>query len=142
MGATRIRGTWALAALAIAAAAGQDQAQAGAKRELVVFLSPGSSSLDLAKRLEPRADMRVRVVLVIGDFRKAGAWIDDDSTREFFKTLEKAGLLKQGAALFDEEGLDLARKLGIARVPAVALLERGKAQVAYGAGVNLAEMLK
>ncbi len=123
--------------------AAQEGRQPARPRELVLFVSPGTpAASDAARRLRARGGVRTRVVILVNDFAKAGAWVDDDDARGFFKTLQESGLLTEGAPLFDEEGLELAKRLGIAKLPAFAVVDGGTVRLAYGAGVDVAEILK
>ena len=148
MRAMRVRWAWtflwaaSIGAVAWAAQAVRHQ-ETSRPRELVLFVSPGSATAaDAARQLRARGGARTRVVLLVNDFMKAGAWIDDDAARSLFKTLQESGLLTEGAPLFDEEGLDLAKRLGVTKLPAFAVVDGGTARLAYGAGVDVAEMLK
>lgn len=96
-----------------------------------VFLSPdGPEATPIFKQLEGR---RVRTVLLVE--RYFGSREPSDA---FLATVQAAGELRA----FDEEGLRMARRLNIRRVPAVAVLRDDHAHVATGTKVNVPELLR
>ena len=96
-----------------------------------VFLSPDApDAAPLFKQLEGQ---RVRPVLLVE--RYFGSREPADA---FLSTVQAAGDLRA----FDEEGLRMARRWKIRRVPAVAVARGDRVHVAAGTKVNVQELLR
>ena len=63
---------------------------------------------------------------------------DREPSEAFLATVQVAGDLRA----FDEEGLRMARRLNIRRVPTVAVVRDDHAHVATGTKVNVLELLR
>ena len=80
--------------------------------------------------------------LLVEDWRGLGRLKTDSPLVRTFENL-KAILGKDlGISLYDEEGLRLAKAWHVTRLPALAVLARGKAHVAFGTRVDPLELLK
>jgi hypothetical protein len=95
-----------------------------------VFFSPDGP--DAAPIFRQLAGERVRPVLLAERY-----FGNREPSEAFLSTVQAAGDVRA----FDEEGLRMARRLGIRRVPAVAAVGAGRAHVATGARVNVRELL-
>jgi hypothetical protein len=103
--------------------------------------SPGQAELarevvdDVVAR---KGKIRLRTVLLVPDFGALGRLRDGCP---FARTLGELARLSPGRPLdlgiFDEEGLALARRWSLARLPALVLVEGGTAHVATGSGTRL-----
>ncbi len=95
------------------------------KPEAIVFVSTGSmaESIKLLKSLKGK---EFRVVLLVEDFSKLAQDLDRP------QMFELAELARCELALWDAEGLEWARKLGIKLVPAVAVFRGNRWHVASG----------
>ena len=96
-----------------------------------VFCSPDAP--DAARILAQLKGERVRPVLLVERY-----FGDRAPSEAFLSTVQAAGELRA----CDDEGLRKARELGIRRLPAVAVVRRGRAHVASGAGVDVRELLR
>lgn len=96
-----------------------------------VFLSPDApDATPIFRQLKGR---RVRTVLLVERY-----FGDRAPAEEFLASVQAAGELRP----YDEEGLAMARRLGIRRVPAVAVVTGDHAHVAAGTRVNVQELLR
>jgi hypothetical protein len=96
-----------------------------------VFLSPdGPDATPIFRQLEGR---RVRTVLLVERY-----FGNREPSEAFLATVQVAGELRA----FDEEGLKMARRLNIRRVPAVAVVRDDHAHLATGTKVNVQELLR
>lgn len=118
----------------------------GPSRELWVFLSTGEKDLetDLREILRWRREgvrFTVRPCLLVDDFR--GLTMATRGMVETVKALRD--LVGDGFSLpiVDEEGLALARALGIERLPAWVWVDRHsrRAHLVYGRGARLSEVI-
>ena len=141
------------AARAAAAAAAQEPARKAAAaplpaRALWIFFSPAER--ELARELEivrevlrKHPDVAVRPVFLTEDWAAL-----KKPSRDFADTIKAAQALGLSLRLWDDEGLGMARDLGIGRLPAYAVVEPRdpagvrRARVAYGYGVNVTELLR
>lgn len=96
-----------------------------------VFLSPDSP--DASPIFAQLRGERVRAVLLVERY-----FGEREPAAAFLATVQAAGELR----VVDEEGLRKARELGIRRLPAVAVVRGGRAQVAAGTGVDVKELLR
>jgi hypothetical protein len=96
-----------------------------------VFFSPDApDATAIFRQLEGR---RVRAVLLVERY-----FGEREPSEAFLATVRAAGEVRA----YDEEGLRMARRLGIRRVPAVAVVDGDHAHVASGTGVRVQELLK
>ncbi|MBV8879832.1 MAG: hypothetical protein JO332_07715 [Planctomycetaceae bacterium] len=96
-----------------------------------VFLSPEApDATPIFRQLKGR---RVRTVLLVERY-----FGDREPSEAFLATVQAAGELRP----YDDEGLRMARRLGIRRVPAVAVVIGDHAHVASGTGVQVGELLR
>lgn len=115
----------------------------GAGREvLYLFLSPDApgaaslarSSLEFLKRR--KGTVILRPVLLAADFRELGGVDPEGPLGEILKSLGGTVRNPLDIPLYDEEGLDLGRRWGITRVPALVLVRGGRAHRALGSGAR------
>ena len=121
--------------------------------ELWFFFSPSEKGLarevrSLRELLRDHRDLSLRPCLLVGDWRAI-----QKPTRDFADTIKELhSLIGPGFSLrvWDAEGLALARRLRIGRLPAYALLARSgrtnlkrtdMAHVAFGRGADFKELL-
>jgi hypothetical protein len=125
-------------ALGTPAPGSQVQPRNDGERTLYYFFGPDSpGQAELARRatdyvLEKKGAVRLRSVLLVGDFAALGR-IKEESP--FTKSLKELGRVSGGPldlAIYDEEGLALARSWKIERLPAIVLVTGGRAHVAIG----------
>ena len=103
----------------------------GERPTVWVFFSPdGPDASPIFRQLEGE---RVRPVLLVE--RYFGTREPSDA---FLATVRAAGEVRA----FDEEGLRMARRLGVRRVPTVAAVTGDRAHVATGTGINVRELLR
>jgi len=117
--------------------------------ELVFFFSDSTKDIESAARAlralrAKRPSLRVRPIFLAEDFGSVAKPSDDLTAG--IRELKYAVGDGFSLALYDEDGLALARQLKIDRLPAFAAIvtsgERRKTCVAYGTRANLEELLK
>lgn len=96
-----------------------------------VFVSPDAP--DATGVFEQLKGRRVRAVLLVERY-----FGEREPAEAFLATVKAAGELRP----YDEEGLAMARRLKIRRVPAVAVVRGDHAHVAAGTRVNVQELLR
>jgi hypothetical protein len=96
-----------------------------------VFFSPDSP--DAGGIFRQLKGNRVRAVLLVERY-----FGEREPSEAFMATLKEAGEVRA----FDEEGLAMAKRLGIRRLPAVAVVRGDHAHVATGTRVDVKELLK
>jgi hypothetical protein len=110
----------------------------GSERTLYYFFSPDTpGQAEIARRavdyvLERGGALRLRTVLLVSDFGALGR-VQEESG--FTKGLKELGRISEGPldlAIYDEEGLALARAWKICRLPALVQVAGGRAHVATG----------
>jgi|GEM_PF-5147028 len=129
------------------------------RRQLWLFFSPTGKNLSedvraIGELLKRHEDVELRPCLLVDDWEAF-----EHPTEDFTRTLKELRSLEalEGASPFsirvwDEEGLVLARQLGIERLPAYALLVVDgmsgakaacrRAHLAYGCGARLEDLLR
>jgi len=96
-----------------------------------VFLTPDAPDpTPIYRQLRGR---RVRSVLLVERY-----FGEREPSEAFLAAVQAAGELRP----YDEEGLEMARRLRIRSVPAVAVVTGGHAHVATGTRVNVEELLR
>ena len=122
---------WMAGAAAVAVAAtAQDRRPPPPEPGLYFFFAPDTPRLAETARIARQSGARLRPVLLATDLRNLP------------ETLEGAVAELGPLSLVDEEGLDLARRWGIAKTPAFAHVDRrGRVHVAYGTKVDSKEVL-
>lgn len=96
-----------------------------------VFFSPDSPDASgIFRQLKGR---RVRAALLVERY-----FGEREPSEAFMATLQEAGEVRA----FDEEALAMAKRLGIRRLPAVAVVRGDRAHVAMGTRVDVKELLK
>lgn len=95
-----------------------------------VFFSPDSP--DASPIFRDLRGHRIRPVLLVSRY-----FGDREPSEAFLATLAGAGEVRA----VDEEGLREAQRLGIARLPAVAVRRGGRAHVAAGRRIDVQELL-
>lgn len=103
----------------------------GEEAEVWIFFSPDSP--EAAAVFRSAEGMRVRPVLLVERY-----FGDREPSEAFLATVRASG----EARVVDEEGLRMARRLGIRALPAAAVVRGGKAHVAAGARVDVKELLR
>lgn len=98
---------------------------------LWVFFSPDSP--DASGVFRQLKGQRVRAVLLVERY-----FGEREPSEAFMATLKEAGEVRA----FDEEGLAMAKRLGIRRLPAVAVVRGDHVHVATGTRVDVKELLK
>lgn len=140
--------------LALAAALSAENARSarpGGSRELWFFFSPSAKGLAreaqaLGAFLTEHPEVVLRPCLLVKDWKDV-AQPGSDLADTIAALRALSGSLFS-LPLWDEEGLRLARALGIERLPAYALLDAPeksgprKARLAYGKGANLQELAR
>jgi len=96
-----------------------------------VFFSPDSP--DAGPILAQLKGERVRTVLLVERY-----FGEREPAAPFLASIQAAGEVR----VVDEEGLHQAKRLGIRRLPAVAVVREGHAHVASGAQVDVKELLR
>lgn len=96
-----------------------------------VFLSPDSP--DASKVLESLKGERVRAVLLVERY-----FGEREPAAPFLATVRASGELR----VVDEEGLRMAKRLGVRRLPAVAVVRGDRAHLASGTQVDAQELLR
>jgi hypothetical protein len=99
--------------------------------EAVVFFSPDAP--DASALIRSFGDAPVRAVLLVEDYGTGREPAD-----AYLASIRAAGSVRAA----DVEGLALARRLGIRRLPAAAVKRDGRWHVAAGAGVDGKELLR
>lgn len=99
--------------------------------EAVVFFSPDAP--DASALIRSFGDVPVRAVLLVEDYESGREPAD-----AYLGSIRAAGSVKAA----DVDGLALARRLGIRRLPAAALKRDGRWHVAAGAGADGKELLR
>lgn len=141
------------AGAARAAAAAQDPVRKAApaslpSRELWVFFSPSERELAAELRrlrevLRKHPEVAVRPVFLTEDWTAL-----KKPSRDLAQTIDAVKELGLSLRLWDDEGLGMARDLGVARLPAYAAVDAAdrsgvrRARVAHGYGVNVEELLR
>jgi hypothetical protein len=96
-----------------------------------VFFSPDSpEAAGIFRQLQGRP---VRAVLLVERY-----FGDREPSEAFVATLQAAGEVRA----FDEEGLAMAKRLGIRRLPAVAVVRSDHAHIASGSRVDVKGLLQ
>ncbi len=103
----------------------------GEEAEVWVFFSPDSP--DASAVFRSAAGLRTRPVLLVERY-----FGDREPSEAFLATVRVSG----EARVVDEEGLAMARRLGIRSLPAAAVVRGGKAHVAAGSRVDVKELLR
>jgi hypothetical protein len=109
---------------------------------LYLFISPDAPGAgDLARRAVEfvkitKGAVTLRPVLLVGDFRALGGVEAEGSLAQALVALGGTARNPLDISLYDEEGLDLARRWGITRVPALVLVRDGRAHRAMGSGTR------
>ena len=103
----------------------------GGEPEVWIFFSPDSP--DAAAVFRSAAGMRTRPVLLVERYFGAR-----EPSEAFLATVRVSG----EARVVDEEGLRMARRLGIRSLPAAAVVRGGRAHVASGARTDVKELLR
>ncbi len=96
-----------------------------------VFFSPDSP--DAGPILAQLKGERVRTVMLVERY-----FGDREPAAPFLASIQAAGEVR----VVDEEGLETAKRLGIRRLPAVAVVRGGHAHVATGTQVDVKELLR
>jgi hypothetical protein len=120
-------------------------------RELWFFFSPAARPLigevrALAQVLARHPEVELRPVFLAEDWRVLKNPGED--LAQAIKELRALRGAEGGIRVWDDEGLSLAREIGIARLPAYAVLEASartgvrKAKVAVGHGAKIEELLR
>ncbi|HZE96952.1 MAG TPA: hypothetical protein VE981_07990 [Planctomycetota bacterium] len=115
-----------LAALLVAGLASSQDAPT-----IWIFFSPDSP--DASRIFEQVKGEKVRAVLLVERY-----FGDREPSEAFLATVQAAGDVRP----FDEDGLRMARKLGIRRLPAVAVVRGDRVHVATGTKVDVKELMK
>ncbi len=135
-------------ALLFGANEGAAQSRTGhpAERVLYLFLSgEGAGEAEAARRATElvrglRGSIRLRPVLLMSDFatlRKS------DETSALFQTVKALGALGQlDVPVYDEEGLAVAERWGVNRVPTFVLASPSQIHMVTGARVDLGSLLE
>ncbi len=122
------------------------QAAQNTPAEIHLFFSPDAPPsqriiTQFRKHLSGRRDLRLRLTLLVRDFRL----LEVEPSTDFqaaVKALRDLVGPEFGLLLYDEEGLELARKLGLARLPAVVVNRGRRYHVAYGSDPDLEALLR
>jgi len=140
----------ALGALAVAvwlpsAARGQQESTAREPR-LSIFFSPQAALTAEAvgrikKALAANKQLQLRPVLLVEDFKQLEAAPSADF-RTTVNSLREIVGPEFGLQLYDEQGLEMAARLGIARLPAIVVEHGRRVHVAYGANPDIAALLR
>ena len=85
--------------------------------------------------------MELDLHLLVADFSSLSS-APSETFQAAVKTLRETGDSKFGISIFDEEGLRLAAKYGLSRLPAAVFEQGGRAHIAYGSDPDLEELLK
>jgi hypothetical protein len=120
----------------------QPEPRGAGDRTLYFFFSPeASGQAELARRvvdyvLERKVEVQLRTVLIVVDF---GAFGRIHEGSPFTQALKELGRFSSGSldlAIYDEEGLALARSWKLKKLPALVLVAGGRAHVAMGSRVR------
>ena len=120
-------------------------------RTLWVFVSPESTDLGpdlvrLRKIMRERHNLVIRPCLLVENFKSLKR-----PTKAFANNIRELRSLSGphfSMPVLDEEGFLLAKRIGIERLPAFALIDRAsnrrteRAHVLYGRGANLLELIR
>lgn len=85
--------------------------------------------------------MEVDLHLLVADFRTLSS-APSGAFQTAVKTLQETAEPQFGLSIFDEEGLRLAARYGLSRLPAAVLEHGGRIHVAYGSDPDLEELLR
>jgi len=128
-----------LLGLLIAPGAGAEaQPPSGAGRTLYFFFAPDSpGQAELARSavdyvLGKTGAVNLRSVLLVGDFAALGKVKEESPFTKSLKELSRISGGPLDLAIFDDEGLALAKAWKIERLPAVVLIAEGRAHIATG----------
>jgi hypothetical protein len=121
------------------------QERKGESGRLHLFFSPedpfsGRFLTRLSSLRKDHPKPEVSFHLLVRDFRNLSG-TPSAAFQAMVDTLKDSGGPEFGLALFDEEGVSLARRLGVSKLPAAALEQGGRSHVAYGSDLNLEELL-
>lgn len=102
---------------------------------------------ELARRvvpfiLEKKGAILLRPVLLASDFAKLGRVKDESPIVRTLKELSKLGAKELDIPIYDLEGLSLAEAWKVNRLPALVLVQGGKAHKASGARVRPESLLE
>jgi hypothetical protein len=107
--------------------------------ELYFFFSPeapgAKTSRSIANYLQKEPTCRFRPCLLVEDFEKPVSLGSD-----FLETVISVTGWVPSIAIFDADGLDLAKKFSIRRLPAVVVVRNRKIHITYGADLSLQEI--
>lgn len=104
----------------------------GGEETVYVFFSPTHPAPVTARSAAEYADgKRLRPCLILEDFRTS-----TDLTPEFAETVQVFTDRGLTIAIFDEEGLALAKRFQIRKLPAVVIERGGRIHMVYGSDVK------
>lgn len=129
----------------------QDRTNSNSARRIWFFFSPqaAESAIPAAEALKAAyldalvgsKAFEVRPVLLVPDYESVRSVLDSDSFARLSQILTSM-TGDGGVPLWDPEGIELAAKGGIDRVPALALEKQGRVHVIFGDRAKLDSLLK